>query len=512
MKDHIVFRSDSLAEAASELNRLIDALENVSNGLSCVDTSAEWWSGLNIRTSSGRDTARGTLRTIQSKTSSVRTYFSDITEGIRKTQALFEETNKEISASANGAFATRAFDKYNDASSGSGSGSWDGFTIQMNNFDFNPITGGLIQYDGNPIQTVTDYLANKAKEQIRETIDDAANVAKGMWSGLGTMTEILMDSWKTGASFISGKISDCAAAIQESWESKGGVYRFVKGVGAVADIAVGTASLIGAIAGTGITAGMGTGATVLVGAYGVNKAISGIADLVNCITGNVDAIGNVNVLKSVSTGVCGQVGEWLGDREIGESVGSAIYTAGELATVVVSIKNLAGQIKQSATAANTLSESVQKAKNLVSGASKEASKAVNGVGAILKDCGSKIVSTVSNGAPKTLSSLGNVIKNCGTIVTNEIPYGLALLSKQVPNITTLASEVELIGKGVGLGRKVIDKGIGIINSLANQTILKQPSIFSTYDDVSGAMSAYEDVTNSAEDIKENISMIMLHGI
>ena len=110
MNDRILYRSDSLAEAAAELNRLMEALEDVAGDLSRVDTSAEWWSKLNVSTPHGRSDALGAVRMARSDVGKARDYISDINEGIRKTQILFQEADRKVSADAQAAFTGKSYE------------------------------------------------------------------------------------------------------------------------------------------------------------------------------------------------------------------------------------------------------------------------------------------------------------------------------------------------------------------------------------------------------------------
>ena len=286
-----------------------------------------------------------------------------------------------------------------------------------------------------------------------------------------------VENWKTGAKIIKGKFDECVSAFAKDWEAKGMSYRIIKGLGAVVNIVAGTATTACAILGTGITAGTSAPITVLIGAYGANTAASGIADLYNCITGNVDQIGEVDLLKTGLTKIGGQVGEWLGNRKAGETVGEVAYIAGGLTTAVVSIKNLAGQIKQSATAGNTLRESYEATKKIVSGAYDELSGAIKNVGYIATQCD-----------------------------VRDLSYQFHMLSKEVPNICKVVSEVKLIEKGVSSGKKLIDAGGKIVNTLAGWEMVKQPTFFNTAEQVSHALPVSSNVISEIQSGIEGISL------
>lgn len=305
--------------------------------------------------------------------------------------------------------------------------------------------------------------AHRKYVKLDEYDSEKTGLLEALKGGISTYIE----DWKTGAEIIKTSISNCASAIAEDYESKGASYRFVNGALGVAKMIGGTATLVASIAGTGITAGMSAPATVLIGTYGANTAISGLSDLINSITGNVDDIGNVNLLKSSFEGVGGQVGEWMGNREFGESVGNAVYTVGEIATIVVSLENLSGQIKQAHSAAGTLGESVSKTKVMLGEASKEIPDALNQLGAIVT---------------KTPIS--------------EIPYRMSQLTHSIPAINKVMSDISLIQKGVETGDTLINKGIDVVNTLAGCETIEPFNI-----DLNGAPAIIKGVLDGVDKIE-----------
>lgn len=310
---------------------------------------------------------------------------------------------------------------------------------------------------------------------VRAAGEAITDIGGAIVSGIGNIGKAIVDNWKTGASMIVGKLSEWKSALVKDWEEKGLSYRIVKGIGAAVEIVGGLATVVCAVAGTGITAGLGTPATVLIGTYGANTAISGFADLYNCIFGDVEKVGEVDLLKSMLKGVCGQTGKWLGNEKLGQSVGEAIYTVGGLTATVVSVTNLAGQIKQANSAAGTLKESWKSAKQMMSKASKE--------------------------IPDALSGLGYIANN---VSLRDIPYNLALMSKQIPNITSVIADAKLVSKGVSYGKKFIDAGVDIVNSFADYEMVQEPALIKTYEQAKKAMTF---PGKTVDDMKENVGKI-----
>lgn len=268
-----------------------------------------------------------------------------------------------------------------------------------------------------------------------------------------------VDNWKTGASIIKGKFEDLTAAFAADWNAKGLSYRIVNGLGAVVNIVTGAATVVSAIVGTGITAGLGAPATAVIGTYGANTFITGLADLYNCTFGDVNNVGQVNLLKTGLTKIGGQIGEWFGNRSAGEAVGEITYIAGGLTSAVVSLKNLSGQIKQAGSAGNTLSQSVDAAKKMFSDAKKEVSSAFSGLGYLFTKCD---------------------VRDLGTQFT--------LFKKSIPGISSVIADAKLVEKGVSGAKKLIDAGVEITNTLAGWEMLKQPTFFDLSSNLGKALS------------------------
>lgn len=110
MNDRILFRSDSLTEAASELNKLIDTLEDIAGDLNRLDTSAEWWSKVSVSTSHGKNNALITVSMLKSDFGKTREYVSSVSGGVRKAQELFSKADSEISKSAESMFSGSSYD------------------------------------------------------------------------------------------------------------------------------------------------------------------------------------------------------------------------------------------------------------------------------------------------------------------------------------------------------------------------------------------------------------------
>ena len=111
MDDRILFKSETLAEAASELNRLLDSLNDVTRDFGRVNTSEEWWTKLNVSTSHGRVSAISAVRNLRSDIGKTLDYAADISKGVKKTAEMFNDADRDIARMADRMYSKQdAFD------------------------------------------------------------------------------------------------------------------------------------------------------------------------------------------------------------------------------------------------------------------------------------------------------------------------------------------------------------------------------------------------------------------
>lgn len=411
MADRIRVDTEQFNKWSRMLDGVADDVQSVRSKLLRIDTSAEWWN--EVRTSVGGQTFR---RAFAPGT------FQPLGCGVGGGTVSGRTTVSAMAASLS------AYSKDIDAVS-------------------QKVAAARNCFENTEAKIISAIDALSAGTGQDEASVGASLHASDLEQGV-SIVDIFSDWFsklKTGAQVVSGKLSDWKSAIVQSWKDKGTIYRIVKGVGAAVQIVGGVATVVCAIAGTGVTAGMGAPATILVGAYGANSAISGIADLWNCITGDVDKIGNVDALKSGMSIIGGQVGKWLGNEQIGQSVGEAVYHAGSIATVVYTMKNLGDKIIQSKHAGTSLKQSIELTKETLQKAKGEVSQGLKGVWDI---------------ATKTDLSM--------------LRHDFKLLEYTVPNIVKVASDAELIKKGVVNGYNLIDKSGKLIESITDWSINRGP--------------------------------------
>lgn len=418
--DTIRFSSETLESIIKQLQQTQSSFQTQKSRLSSICSSIDRQSGGDLRLSGsmtlhcgvtvGSGNVKSTLSDYSKAISACSSDIGDLSKTLSSVCSMFIDTEKRIMNRIDGLSAA-------DASGFSGS-----FNVG------NAVAGDTAQ---------TESFGQQVKNKFLDFVD----------------------KWKTGAAIIKGKFDDLTSAFAADWEAKGLSYRIINGLGAVVNIVTGVATVACAIAGTGITAGLSTPVTAIIGAYGANSVISGLADLYNCTFGDVNNVGQVNIIKDGLTIIGGQVGEWFGNREMGEAVGEITYIAGGLTSAVVSLKNLAGQIKQAGSAGNTLKQSIDAAKKMFSGAADEASDAAKGLGYLLTKC------DVRNLGPQ-----------------------FSLFKKSIPNISSIISDVKLVEKGVSGYKKLIDAGVEITNTLTGWEMLKQPIIFDSASQIGKILS------------------------
>lgn len=326
MSDRILFRSESLAEAEAELNRLMDALEDVAGDLSHLDTSEEWWSKLNVRSSHGSISAQGAVSALRSDLGRVRSYVSGVSSGIRKTRSQFASADSAVSKSAEAMFvgtgyelnANKAGSEENGASDGSSTGKKSWF--------------------------------ESLSERVRDAIDD------------------LKDGIQAGVGAVAKTLSDCKAYWVNNWENKGWIYKAVKTTGAVVNIVGSAAAVVTAVSAAVASGGaaLPVATAVLIGIFKGNSIANSVTDLYNLWAGDIEQVGEVNWLKEGAKKLGGYVGGMLGYEQAGEKVGEIVYTVGSVTAEALTLHQLVGKIIQ--TDSLELGNSVKSAATAIKGA------------------------------------------------------------------------------------------------------------------------------------------------
>lgn len=323
MSDRILFRSESLTEADAELNRLLDALEDVSRDLKRLDTSEEWWSEVSVRSSHGKISALGTVNALRSDVGRVRSYVAGVSNGIRKTQSQFISADSAVSKSAAAMYAGT------------------GYELNANEAD-----STMAQTSSGSGASWFDSLSEKLKSAI----------------------DGLKDGIQAGVGAFATSLSNCKAYVLDNWENKGWIYKAVKTTGAVLNILGSAAAVVTAVSAAVASGGaaLPVATAVLIGLYKGNSIANSVTDLYNLWCGDIEQVGEVNWLKTGAKDLGGYVGGMLGYEQAGEKVGEIIYTVGSVASEALSLRQLVGKIIQ--TDSLELGNSVKSAASAIKGA------------------------------------------------------------------------------------------------------------------------------------------------
>lgn len=119
MSDRIFYNSAALSEAITELNRLSGALDEVAGDLSHIDTSGQWWFKINFSAGRASGNARAVLQSIRGNTRGAGDDVQRVVSAVRRTQSLFDETERAVVAAAAAVCPLADFDYEAHGSGGS---------------------------------------------------------------------------------------------------------------------------------------------------------------------------------------------------------------------------------------------------------------------------------------------------------------------------------------------------------------------------------------------------------
>lgn len=206
---------------------------------------------------------------------------------------------------------------------------------------------------GNSTTTSTESSKSwweKLKDQAEDTLESIGNDIK---SGFAKAVDIAKDT---------------VSYYYQNYQDKGLVYKTIQTGKAVVATAGAVGSILALWGLTAGTAGVSTPLACIGTAYAANTIANSFADVYNCWWGDVEKIGDTNILKTGLEYGGGKIGEMLGSKEIGETAGSILYTAGGVTTIVANISALAGQIRQAPDLAKSISGATGEAKSFANGA------------------------------------------------------------------------------------------------------------------------------------------------
>lgn len=166
--------------------------------------------------------------------------------------------------------------------------------------------------------------------------------------------------------------------------------------------------------------------------YTANSINSSLSDLKNLWGGDIDQVGEVDLLEEFLTFSGGEIGEMLGNRELGETVGNGVYALG---SITITLNEL-----------SVLSDKITQAPNFApwSDLSGEIKTGAQGIW------------DIATNSPITANWTGIV----PTLDFSAVQYDMKLLSYTVPNLMETGETVSLgidVIKNYAKGLKVEDK-------------------------------------------------------
>lgn len=211
-------------------------------------------------------------------------------------------------------------------------------------------------------------------------------------------------------------------------------------VGKGAFAAIGCAGTWAAAVGTG---GLAIPGAAISTAFTANTLASCGSDIYNMWFGDESKVGKVNYLKDGMTQVGGDLGEMLGNRDVGELVGKGVYNVGNIYTDVTNAKGVK----------SLLFGEIGGTSNLVEAKDKLLSKtpaAQYGKVAQSDVTGETVVKAVKE-VPKALSGGWDILTKTPI---QEIGKDCKLLSYEIPNIADVYEGGELLYK-IGAGTESV---------------------------------------------------------
>jgi hypothetical protein len=159
----------------------------------------------------------------------------------------------------------------------------------------------------------------------------AKNAVKG---AIKTVGKIADDGLKTAAKAVT----NAASAIKKELSPGGVLYRPFKIVQSSVNVVAGATMVAAGFASAVVTGGMSTPIAAMAMAYGANSMWNAFRDIGVVAVAETDEqiereYGSVNLLKDGIKSAAGSIGEAIGGesgRKVGEFIGSAVYTAGDV--------------------------------------------------------------------------------------------------------------------------------------------------------------------------------------
>ena len=392
MANKIRVDTSDLERWSSKLAEVSEALTEAAEALGRVDTDDDWWRKVRVKESFRlRDeggsvslsSARSAVSQLERTLERYQQRVNKLSNAVKKAGVDFTNTESDVKSLINGTSDGAVVDIY-----GVGKGS---------------VVNAVIS------QVSSWY--DQFKENIEGAFDYSVNFLSDRW-----------DDFKTGVSML---VND--------YKNHGTTYKILETGKAVVNIALNSVAIyatwFGSAAVTTFTGGLGAATiplAVVATTYNTNSIANSIADIYNCWGGDVEQVGEVNFLKQGMEAAGGGIGSLFGQQEAGEKIGSAVYTGGEIASIISNISNLKSRITQ----------------------------ASDITGSTLSGAGSEV--------KQGLKGLWDIAANTDV---RDIPYNLKMLEYSVPHIKEVFNAAGLIKEAGKTAYDVGKKGISILSDM-----------------------------------------------
>jgi len=252
-------------------------------------------------------------------------------------------------------------------------------------------------------------------EKVADGVRDfAGDVVDGVKKGVETI--------KTGVANVVDSAKDTVAGWVQDYKDKGTVFKVVNTALSIGSIVAAGAGIAAAWTASALTAGAGVPGAVLATGYGVNDIANELTDIKNCWWGDVNDVNQVNHLENMLEDGGGDIAEMMGyDREAGEKFGSALYTAGDVLTIVTDVDDLVGKTIQAPS----------------------------------------LLETMSKGAKEVGTGVSGVIDIITHSPISELGKDWALLKHQIPNLVETAKTLDHLGDVYDTGKSLLEKSSSI---------------------------------------------------
>lgn len=329
MSNTISVNTDKLNSWASVLNDAAEALQQVNSRLGSIDTGDFWWrkpkvsGSLHMRDTGASKSLGNAEQAIEALGELLKQYsrrIDSLATAVRNVGYKFESTENNVNRMIGG-------EGFGEAAGSVGRPGGEGFAQAEGTVP--PPHGGAGKGFG-------------AAEGFISKVENAWTITTEYWE----------DQLRKAVGIATMPARWTANAIQfyyNDYMNHGTTYKVVETIKAVGASGIAITGAAAAWIGTGVfsAATVGTGATVsvpaatLVSIYATNEVMNNVTDIKNIWSGNYDQVDKVNYLRDACVYSYGEIGDMMGNREMGENFGKGIYGTGE---VINALSDISGGV------------------------------------------------------------------------------------------------------------------------------------------------------------------------